>query len=184
MNHSSRRAQSLIVAQFNPTIKTYIYVMGIILCVITMIGIVLLPFWLILGKLYINKYFENLHCELTSRALHYKKGVWFKVERTIPLDKIQDLTFVEGPVLRWLNMSTLKVETAGQSAQQSADLSLTGIMDALSFREAVLNQRDDITDVSRPASGDGSSSISGNDVVLILSQIRDSLKSIDQKLNR
>lgn len=184
MSNSSRRAQTLLVGQFNPMIKTYMYVSGILLCIITIIGIVILPFWLIFGYLYINRYFENLHCELTSRALQYKKGVWFKIERTIPLDKIQDLTFVEGPVLRWLNMSTLKVETAGQSAQQTADLSLTGIMDALTFRETVLNQRDDITDISRPASSGDSSTIAGNDVVAILSQIRDSLKSIDQKLNR
>lgn len=184
MSQISRRAQTLIVGQFNPMIKTYMYVLGIILCVITIIGIVILPFWLIFGRLYVNKYFENLHCELTSRALQYKKGVWFKVERTIPLDKIQDLTFVEGPVLRWLNMSTLKIETAGQSAQQTADLSLTGIMDALAFRETVLNQRDDITDISRPTTSGDSSAIAGNDVVAILSQIRDSLKSIDQKLNR
>ena len=82
-----RRAEKLLEAKFDPRLKTYSYVGGIVIFTITIVGIILLPFWLIFGKIYINRYFDNLYCELTTRALHFKKGVWFQTERTIPLDK-------------------------------------------------------------------------------------------------
>jgi membrane protein YdbS with pleckstrin-like domain len=177
---SGRRASVLLEAKFNPRIKTYLMLAGIILCTITIIGIPLLPFWLLFGSLYINRYYNSLFCMLTTRALHFKKGVWFRVERTIPLDKIQDLTFKEGPLLRYLGLSILKVETAGQSVQGAADLSLTGIVGAQAFRARVLEQRDVVTEgqIDQPAVSEKSDT----NVVALLSEIRDSLRSIDGKL--
>jgi len=139
------RARSLYKAEFEPRIKTYINISTILVLAVTVVGIVLIPFWLIFGKRYVNRYFASLHCELSTRALHFKKGVFFTTERTIPLDKIQDLTFSEGPVLRYFGLSSLKVETAGQSAANAADMTLTGIIDAHNFRQMVMDQRDEIT---------------------------------------
>lgn len=144
--NSSRKATSLIKADFNPRLKTYLHVITIFVLTVTVVGIVLIPFWLIFGTAYVNRYFDSLYCELTTRALHFKKGVWIRVERTIPLDKIQDLTFKEGPILRYFGVSYLKIETAGQSAQGISDMTLIGIIEARKFREAVLEQRDITTD--------------------------------------
>lgn len=110
------RVKQLFEATFEPRLKTYINVVVTGTMAITIFGIVLIPLWLILGRYYLNKYFENLYCELTTRALHFKKGVLVTTERTIPLDKIQDLTFKEGPLLKYFGLSILKVETAGQSS--------------------------------------------------------------------
>lgn len=118
-----RRAKQIVEAKFDPRLKTYTIVGISLVLLITVVGIVLLPFWLIFGRSYVNRYFDNLFCELTTRALHFKKGVWFQTERTVPLDKIQDLTFKEGPFLRYFGLSNLKIETAGQSAQGVTDLS-------------------------------------------------------------
>lgn len=182
-----RRTRQLSEAKFDPRLKTYIYVGGSIFCIITVVGIVLLPFWLIFGKIYINRYFDSLFCELTTRALHFKKGVWFQTERTVPLDKIQDLTFKEGPVLRYFGLSYLQVETAGQSVQGGADMSLTGIIDARNFREMVLDQRDEITDFgsrpqepASPAAGTGAPTES--DLLPLLREMNQTLKNIEQKI--
>ncbi|CAN5296088.1 PH domain-containing protein [soil metagenome] len=180
---SSRRARLLLEGKFDPKLKTYFYVGTILFCLITIVGIVVLPFWLIFGKKYINRYFEMLTCDLTTRALHYKKGIWFQTERTIPLDKIQDLTFKEGPILRYFGLSQLKVETAGQSAQGSADLSLIGLRDARAFREAVLDQRDEITDRNYTESSPTSNGEQkDHELTAILSDIHTTLKKIEQKL--
>jgi membrane protein YdbS with pleckstrin-like domain len=48
----------------------------------------------------------------------------------------------EGPLLRRLGLSTLRVETAGQSSQPGAEVNLTGIVDVHDFRDRVLMQRD------------------------------------------
>lgn len=179
-----RRAEKLLEAKFDPRLKTYSYVGGIIIFTITIIGILLLPFWLIFGKMYINKYFDSLYCELTTRALHFKKGVWFQTERTIPLDKIQDLTFKEGPILRYFGLSYLMIETAGQSAQGVSDLSLTGIVDARNFRKIVLDQRDETTDKRSYSANlpQPDSSQNLNELAPLLQDIHLTLKRIEQKL--
>lgn len=183
--NDSRKARKLVKAEFDPRIKTYVFVTGILILTITVAGILLLPFWLIFGRMYINRYFNSLYCELTTRALHFKKGVWFQIERTIPLDKIQDLTFREGPVLRYWGLSTLKIETAGQSAQNSTDMSLIGIIDSRKFREQVLEQRDEITNYNKTSSDATQSSIpQDNEMVQLLTEMNQNLKEISKKLDR
>lgn len=184
---SDKRAKILEKANFEPVLKTYIYMTGVLFLIISMVGIVLLPVWLIAGKVYINRYFENLECALTTRALHFKKGVWFHIERTVPLDKIQDLTFKEGPVLRYFGLSQLMIETAGNSAQANADMKLIGIVNSRSFREKVLDQRDEITDFQSKA-------IAGSDgkteqpafpeMITLLKQMNETLKRIEEKTGR
>lgn len=139
------KAKQLFEATFEPRLKTYINVLVIGTMVLTVAGIILIPVWLIAGRAYLNRYFDNLFCELTTRALHFKKGVLFTTERTIPLDKVQDLTFREGPILRYFGLSSLKIETAGQNATSEADMKLLGIVDAHKFRQMVMEQRDEIT---------------------------------------
>lgn len=175
------RAIILEKAEFDPRIRKYVFYSVLTILLVTIVGIILIPFWFIFGNPYIDRYYENLHCELTTRALHFKKGVWFHTERTIPLDKIQDLTFREGPFLRYIGLSTLRVETAGQSAQAAADLSLTGIVKAQEFRGKVLDQRDIVTDNTSGRTGGRDNE--EEQTIHILKDIRDSLRSIESKLS-
>ena len=92
--------RKMLRAQFHPVLKTYIYIMGIGWAIITVAGIPLIPIWLMIGFYFANRYYQSLECNLTERTLILKKGYLFRVEKTIPLDKIQDLTLREGPVLR------------------------------------------------------------------------------------
>jgi len=181
---SSRKATSLQVAEFDPILKKYVYFGSAFALFASVVGIVILPFWLIFGNLYITRYFDNLYCELTTRALHFKKGIWFQTERTVPLDKIQDLTFHEGPVLRWLGLSKLMIETAGQSSQGMSDMSLTGIINSRQFRERVLDQRDEITDRGSYQGSTDSSGENDESLAPILQEIHKTLKSIEQKLDQ
>jgi membrane protein YdbS with pleckstrin-like domain len=180
---SHKSTITLLKAEFDPRIKKYVLYLGALILLVTIAGILLIPFWWILGKLYINRYFENLHCELTTRALQFKKGVLFHTERTIPLDKIQDLTFKEGPLLRHFGLSILSVETAGQSSQSASDLSLMGIIDANQFRAKVLDQRDIVTN-NISSTHDSVETGSLSDIIGILTEIKDSLQSINKKLDR
>lgn len=178
-----RRAEQIIEAKFDPRLKTYTIVITALILVVTIVGLVLLPFWLILGRNYVNRYYDNLFCELTTRALHFKKGIWFQTERTVPLDKIQDLTFKEGPILRYFGLSFLQVETAGQSVQGKADLALTGIVDARKFREMVLDQRDLITDKTSPSSQPSVDDSNQQQLVPLLQNIHKTLEKIEKKIN-
>ncbi|MFT7298572.1 MAG: putative membrane protein [Sphingobacteriales bacterium] len=74
-------------AEFNPRIKSYIFWVGVMIIAITVFGIPLLLIWCLgLGQYFSRRYYENLHCKLATRHLQFKKGVFFKVEKTIPLE--------------------------------------------------------------------------------------------------
>ena len=180
MSSTSSKPQRLFEAQFEPRIKTYIHASVILTMAITIFGIVLIPVWLIFGSIYLNRYFDNLYCELTTRALHFKKGVLFTTERTIPLDKIQDLTFKEGPLLRYFGLSSLMIETAGNSAANMTDMKLVGIIDASKFRQMVLEQRDEIT-YNRSNGKKDQSAAEDHVLFPLLEEISATLKRIEQK---
>ena len=171
----STKAPVLSTAMFNPDIKRYLLIYGIIILTATIIGIVLLPFWVILAPYYLRKYFDRLHCELTARSLRFEKGFIFHTERTIPLDKIQDLSFKEGPLLKAFGLSILKIETAGNTGQGMSDLTLIGIIDASDFRNKVLDQRDKVTENVSASSG----SDHQETMLEVLKDIRNSLQVIE-----
>ncbi len=166
-------AKVLKQAEFSPKIKTYIFLVGIFYCIVTFVGIAVLPFWLLgIGQRFSSKYFDRLRCSLTEKNLSFSKGILFRIEKTIPLENIQDLTFVEGPLLRYLNLSIIKIETAGSSNPKGSDMQLIGIVDAREFRNLVLKQREVIrTRKEAPAQ------VSHDDkVVELLTEIRDLLR--------
>jgi putative membrane protein len=101
----------LTAARFEDKLRTYWFMRFVLICVSTVIGIAILPIWFLgWGQWYVRRSFEALKCALHERTLVVKRGIFFKVEKTIPLDKIQDLTVKEGPLLRMLGLRSLKIE--------------------------------------------------------------------------
>lgn len=132
-----------IRASFNPLIRPYLVVTIGLTMVSTIIGIPIALVWFLgVGRWWARHYFDKLECHLGEKALRYRKGILVQVEKTIPLENIQDVTFVEGPILRRFNLSKLKFETAGHSSGQANAMELVGIIDAHDFRNRILEARD------------------------------------------
>ena len=130
-------------AQFNPLIRPYLVVQIGFALAITIIGLPFALIWFLgLGQWWARHYFDKLDCHLDDKKLRYRKGILVTVEKTIPLENIQDVTFIEGPILRHFDLSTLKFETAGSGAGQANDMHLTGIINAADFRNKILDARD------------------------------------------
>ena len=131
--------------RFNPLIRPYLVISVGFTLFMTIIGIPLAILWFLgIGQWWARHYFDKLECELTPRALRCRKGIFVTVEKTIPLENIQDVTFIEGPLLKRFNLSILKFETAGHSAGQANDMKLIGIIDAHDFRAQILAARDEM----------------------------------------
>ena len=138
-------SQAIIIqdASFSKKIKTYILLTVSFFLLITIIGIPVLIVWLLgFGQYVSRRYYENLKCQLTNRHLIFSKGAFFKVEKTIPLENIQDLTFLQNPILNLLELRVLKIETAGGSNPHGSDMKLIGINEAEKFKQQVLEQRE------------------------------------------
>ncbi|MCC6243706.1 MAG: PH domain-containing protein [Gemmatimonadaceae bacterium] len=130
-------------ATFNTLIRPYLVVTIGLAMMSTIIGIPLALIWFLgVGQWWARHYYDKLECELTDKTLRFRKGIIVQIEKTIPLENIQDVTFVEGPLLRQFHLSTLKFETAGHTAGQANEMSLTGIVDAHDFRNAILAARE------------------------------------------
>jgi len=172
----------LFKAEFHPILIHYLffYVLGFLFVIV--VSIPLIPFWLIIGYYFCRRYYRRLECVLTEQTLELKKGHFFRVEKTIPLDKIQDLTLREGPLLRLFKICMLDIETAGQSNPQGAsDAKIIGITDVRDFRDKVLAQRDLVV-----AQGFKSPQkmIEQEDDVSVFVEMRDSLHRIEKLLKR
>ncbi len=152
--------------------------------------VVTIPFMLIVLPIqwfFTNLHYKHLSCELTESAVKVDKGVLNRVEKTIPLEKITDVAFFQGPVMRYMNIDGIRFETAGQSGV-GALVNIMGMKNCRAFRDAVLEQKDEVIgrkkrsapapDVSvAPAEPGVPTSGAG------LDEIRDILLRIEQKLS-
>lgn len=130
-------------ARFNPLIRPYLVLNVGLTLALTVVGLPLALLWFCgVGPWWARHYFDKLECELGPTALRFRKGILFQVEKTIPLENIQDVTFIEGPLLKRFHLSILKFETAGQSAGQAHDMKLIGVIDASDFRGQILQRRE------------------------------------------
>ena len=167
-------------ATFNPKVKTYIFLVVIFYLVISFIGIAILPIWLLgLGQWISNKFFHTLKCELSYKNLKFSKGIILHIEKTIPLENIQDLSFIGGPILRAFGLTMIKVETAGGGGQHHSNMmSMIGINDSEEFKEMILKQREIV--IREKSAGHGAvpqaQGASGNDK--LLTEIKNELTEI------
>lgn len=178
----------LRAATFDPKLKVYIAFSPCIVFLVTIVGIPLIPLWLIFSWFWwAPRHFDSLSCELTERSLLLKRGVIFKVEKSIPLDKIQDMALRHGPLLNAFGLASITIETAGQSGGGAGqgDAVLTGVIGAREFRDAVLAQREGATEVAAatvlpatPASPAGA-----DEAADLLREIRDTLVRIEGKIS-
>lgn len=131
-------------ATFNPKVKTYIFLVVVFFLIVSFIGIIILPFWLFgLGQWLSNKFFHTLKCQLSYKNLKFSKGLILHIEKTIPLENIQDVSFIGGPLLRAFGLTMIRVETAGGGGKHNSNMmSMIGINDAEEFKEMILDQRE------------------------------------------
>jgi len=171
-----------IKAQFEEASKRYTFSAGLFVLLGTIIGIPLIPFWVLgFGQWYSAEDLRRKVCVLTDKALKIKKGVFIQSEKNIPLEKITDITVVQGPLLRHFNLYTLKIETAGQStAGQANEGLLVGIKNAKEFRNHVLKYRDRMS----PASSAETLPSDPETQLAVLQEISETLKRIENHITK
>ena len=168
-----------IRASFNPLIRPYLVITIGFTMIVTIIGIPVAVVWFLgLGNWWARHYFDRLDCELTAKSIRFRKGILVQVEKTIPLENIQDVTFIEGPLLKHFNLSTLKFETAGASHSAGANMELTGIIDAQEFRNKILAARDHL----KQQGGQAGSTATQDSTLAVLQRIEAKLEEITTHL--
>ncbi len=171
----------LRVAEFRPQLRSYWFIGQLLLMVCTVFGVVLMPFWILgLGGWYNRRAFNQLEATLTNRSLTMKRGLLFRSEITVPLDKILDVSLHHGPLLSACGLITLRIDTASSTQTHNSSLVLQGLVDAVEFRDAVLEQRDRVT--SHAVAPSKAAAPLANASREILEEIRDSLQRIEHSV--
>jgi len=181
MNDLTTNNAALLQAQFNPLVKPYMVLQVAFILCMTIFGIPLAIIWVLgVGQWWSQHYYDKLRCEISDTELKFRKGILFQVEKTIPLENIQDVTFIEGPILKRFNLSILKFETSGQSAGQAHDMQLVGIIDAHHFRQQILDRRRAL--LARASDHQASAVTTGDSQLEVLRGIQTRLDEIAQLL--
>ena len=170
-------------AEFDRSIMWWLRWVGSGILVITVVGIVLIPFWWLFSLWYGPEYLRRVSATLTAQALEVRVGVFFRKEATIPLDRITDLRLHDDPVMRFYGLRGLKVETAGSAGQNAgSEGNLIGVINAEAFRNAVLAQRQRVVDAETgrvPAAASAEGDAPANATLL---EIRDILARIEARM--
>ncbi|MCC6836915.1 MAG: PH domain-containing protein [Bacteroidia bacterium] len=167
-------------AVFNPKIKTYIFWIIVFYLIISVVGILILPIWILgLGQWLSGKFFKTLKCELTEKNLYFSKGIILHIEKTIPLENIQDISFWGGPILRSMGLTLIKIETAGGGGAHNANMmSIPGVEQAEEFKNLILLHREKVI---KQKNGHAPTVMSENQ---ILKEIKDELTQIKNILSQ
>jgi putative membrane protein len=173
-------------ASFNPKVKTYIYLVVLFYLIVSVIGWIALPFWLLgLGNWISTKFYNTLECDLTTKNLRFSKGIIFHIEKTIPLENIQDLSFYGGPILRYFGLTLIRIETAGGGGQHHNNMmSMLGINDAEHFKLEILNQREKVMKEKYQVTGSVNDSKSSSNNEELLRDIKNVLVEIKEALKK
>jgi putative membrane protein len=180
----NNRSPVLKHAEIMPEVLRY-HLWGIVIfSIVSVVGIVLLPLSWPLSRYFIQRYYDRLEVVLTRRDLKVRRGILNTEEKSIPLEKITDLALSQGPIMRLFNLKAMRVETAGQSSQ-GALVTVVGIADVEAFRDAVLDQRDRVSDRDEEAlptdsAQSGASNVATGQTEALLADIRDSLQRIEK----
>ena len=128
-------------ANFDPKVKQYWMVTASLFAMLALVTIPLIPIILLIVWLVGGRILAAMSADLLPQKLVVKRGILFKEEKSIPLEKITDVGLSQGPLMRIFGLYRLSFETAGQSGN-GALVSLLGVVNASEFREAILEQKD------------------------------------------
>jgi len=125
-------------------IATYCMWQGLLTCapfvLLFGIGLIFAGVLYAFEKIYRPRWVKALRYCLDDKSLRVESGLLFRSRKTIPLDKITDLELVQGPLLRHLDMWTVKVQTAS-TASQLPEATLLGLVNPDQVREEILSAK-------------------------------------------
>jgi membrane protein YdbS with pleckstrin-like domain len=99
-------------------------------------GIIILPF-LVIWVIWIPLYYASVKYRLTDDEILWNRGVWFRATGIVPYGRITNIDIVQGPLMRFLLIYTLKIQTAGYSGQAASEIKIEGLIEPEPVRQMI-----------------------------------------------
>ena len=127
-----------IAAEIDDKVKPYLFWTVMWVSAINVVGIPFIPFIAIIyWAWYAPRYNEFHTLELSATGIETKRGVVFRSQTNVPLDRITDVAVHQGPLMRHFGVYKVTIESAGQTQMQGA-ANVIGVAEPYAFRDAVL----------------------------------------------
>ena len=140
----------LLLASFFSESGMFIAACAILLLIL----IALYLFW-------VGRYYQTIFFELKDDEVTWKRGVWFRMTGIVPYDRITNIDIYQGPLMRHFGFSSIKLQTAGYSAQARSEIVLEGIVEAEDLRETIRSLIRESRKVTGPTDATGATARAG-----------------------
>ncbi len=176
---------NVVSVDIDPRANRYLFWTVMWITAVTVVGIPFMPFIAIFYWAWYAPRYRQFHTlDLTKTGVVSKRGVVFRSQTNVPLDRVTDVSVHQGPLMRAFDVHKLTVESAGQTQEQGA-VSIIGVVDPYDFRDAVLANAELLKQGTAPESSTARSTASlspGTDAqTQLLTEIRDLLVKIESR---
>lgn len=181
----SSQSPNILSAEIDDRVKQYLFWTAMWISAVTVVGIPFMPIIAIIyWAWYAPRYREFHTLELSETGVQSKRGVVFRSQTNVPLDRITDVAVHQGPLMRYFGVYKVTVESAGQTQLQGA-ANIIGVADPYDFRDAVLHNVELVKQgapdrTSQVTDGTAAAADSGTQTQL-LAEIRDLLAKIEAR---
>lgn len=91
------------------------------------------------GGLWAYLYYDTVRYLLTPTEMTWGRGILWKQTGIVPYNRITNVDIIQGPLMRLFGVSNLRIQTAGYSANQLAEIKLQGIRDPEPLRAVIMD---------------------------------------------
>lgn len=91
------------------------------------------------GGIWAILYYGTVSYLLTATEMSWARGVLWKQTGIVPYNRITNVDIIQGPLMRLFGISNLRIQTAGYSANQLAEIKLQGIRDPEPLRATIMD---------------------------------------------
>ncbi len=175
---------NLVSAEIDDKANKYLFWTVMWITAVTVVGIPFMPIIAIIYWVWYAPRYREFHTlELTETGITSKRGVVFRSQTNVPLDRITDVSVHQGPLMRNFGVYKVTIESAGQTQMQGA-ASIIGVVEPYPFRDAVLENvellKNQTAVASAPETG-GIAMTSSDAQLQLLGEIRDILARIEAR---
>ena len=91
------------------------------------------------GGIWAYLYYGTVCYLLTMTEMTWARGVLWRQTGIVPYNRITNVDIIQGPLMRVFGISNLRIQTAGYSANQLAEIKLQGIRDPEPLRAVIMD---------------------------------------------
>ncbi len=99
---------------------------------------VILLVLLVLLVIWVPFYYASVIYLLTGNEMNWARGVLWKQTGIVPYNRITNVDIVQGPLMRIFHLSNLRIQTAGYSGNQMAEIRIQGIREPRPLRDLIM----------------------------------------------